>query len=139
LIQSKTDHEHLCYMSSVGVGYVPPNPYEDGARFKEFHSIPDLGGEGEVADIKIKPAGEVEVSQWRRRRLVRLDGGVGEGAMARNKGAATGGGWGAGGAAWAGRGDVPGAAAAPTLGRFLADGDFVLGREAVEAEPIHHG
>jgi hypothetical protein len=81
-------------MSSVGVGYVPPNPYEDGARFKEFHSIPDLGGEGEVADIKIKPAGEVEVSQWRRRRLVRLDVGVGEGAMARNRGAATGGGWG---------------------------------------------
>jgi hypothetical protein len=63
----------------------------------------------------------------------------GGGTMARNRGAATGGGWGAGGAAWAGEGDVPGAAIVPTLCQFLIDGDLVLGREAVEAEPVHHG
>jgi hypothetical protein len=97
------------------------------------------GGEGEVADTNIRPVGEFKVSQWRRRRLVRLDGGVGEGAMARNRRAVTGGGWGAGGAAWTGEGDVPGLATLPTLGQFLIDGDLVLGREAVEAEHVHHG
>jgi hypothetical protein len=36
--------------------------------------------------------------------------------MVRNRGAVIGGGWGEGDAAWAGGGDVPGAATAPTLG-----------------------
>jgi hypothetical protein len=79
LIQSKTDHERLYYMNDVGVEPIPPDPDDDGVRFKEFHSIPDLGGEEEVVDIKIRPVEEVEGSQWQRRRLDRLDGGVGEG------------------------------------------------------------